>query len=195
MHVQMNRFNNYARRVLALAHREAVSLGHTTIGHEHIFLGLVQDEGNVGKLLSEQGFRIDAIRPLIDNLTPSSKKLPNQARSIELGETAEKALEGAVEIARGYGQTIITPEHLLLAITRQENAFLQQVMPRSDLDLERTQQELERLLSSLRSPGEFDELLETLNLCRDLIREGVDPIHRDRLNRIEQIVTDYFGSV
>jgi hypothetical protein len=68
-------------------------------------------------------------------------------------------------------------------------------MQRSYLDLDRTQQELGRLLSSLRSPGEFDELLETLNLCQDLIREGVDPIHLERLNRIEQIVTEYFGRV
>jgi ATP-dependent Clp protease ATP-binding subunit ClpA len=73
MHVQMNRFNNYARRVLALAHREAASLGHNTIGYEHIFLGLVQDEGNVGKLLEEQGLQIDAIRQTVDELAPSSK--------------------------------------------------------------------------------------------------------------------------
>jgi ATP-dependent Clp protease ATP-binding subunit ClpA len=54
-------FTAHAKRVLELALREALSLGHNSIGTEHVLLGIVRgSEGVATQLL--QGFGLDADR-------------------------------------------------------------------------------------------------------------------------------------
>ncbi|GAA1873366.1 ATP-dependent Clp protease ATP-binding subunit [Asanoa iriomotensis] len=56
-------FTPRARRVLELALREAIQLGHGHIGPEHILLGLVRDGGGVGaQVLAASGADVDAVR-------------------------------------------------------------------------------------------------------------------------------------
>ena len=52
-------FTPRARRVLELALREALQLGHAHIGPEHLLLGLVRDGGGVGAQVLA-GFGADA---------------------------------------------------------------------------------------------------------------------------------------
>ncbi|MBS1821450.1 MAG: hypothetical protein JST61_05685 [Acidobacteria bacterium] len=52
-----------AKRVLAYAAEEAERLGHSMIGTEHLFLGLLHDPGSrCGKMLVERGVDIRAVR-------------------------------------------------------------------------------------------------------------------------------------
>ena len=56
-------FTGRAKKVLALALREAVALRHDRIGTEHVLLGLIREgDGLAGLVLSEAGVDLDALR-------------------------------------------------------------------------------------------------------------------------------------
>ena len=55
------RFNDQARRVLALAEEEAEHLHHGYIGTEHLFLGLIEEgEGLAAQTLDSFGITLEA---------------------------------------------------------------------------------------------------------------------------------------
>jgi ATP-dependent Clp protease ATP-binding subunit ClpA len=56
------RFTDRARRVVALAQREARTLGHNYIGTEHILLGLIREGGSPAQLLAAAGVDHDRAR-------------------------------------------------------------------------------------------------------------------------------------
>ena len=67
------RFTKSARRVLENAKRQAVSLGHSFIGTEHLLLALLRTKGVASEVLKENGVLFDKIAELVeDNLTVDS---------------------------------------------------------------------------------------------------------------------------
>ncbi len=66
-----------ARRVLAYADEEAQELASTTIGNEHIFLGLLRAKSSLAaSLLSEHGIKISAVREEPPAPIPVPKPVP-----------------------------------------------------------------------------------------------------------------------
>ncbi|MCM8825138.1 MAG: ATP-dependent Clp protease ATP-binding subunit, partial [Candidatus Omnitrophica bacterium] len=58
-----------AKRVLALAYRQAQYFGHTYVGTEHLLLGLIaEEEGLAAKVLSRLGLTVENVRKAIENL-------------------------------------------------------------------------------------------------------------------------------
>lgn len=66
--------SNEAKQVLTFAAEEAERLGHTHIGTEHLFLGLLRDQKSyAGHLLSERGVDIAAVRESLANADRQSQ--------------------------------------------------------------------------------------------------------------------------
>jgi ATP-dependent Clp protease ATP-binding subunit ClpC len=90
-------FTPRAKRVLELALREALSLGHNYIGTEHILLGLVREyEGVAARVLLDFGVDAETVRSaVLEQLTPKAQEqsslLPNPLR--ELLEALEHWVE------------------------------------------------------------------------------------------------------
>jgi ATP-dependent Clp protease ATP-binding subunit ClpA len=62
-------FGKDAKKVLALALREAVALKHDYIGCEHLLLGMLHDDtGAAGRFLRARGVRQDAARIIVEEL-------------------------------------------------------------------------------------------------------------------------------
>jgi|SRR5690349_17111760 len=62
-------FGKDAKKVLALALREAVALKHNYIGCEHLLLGMLHDDtGAAGRFLRAKGVRQDAARIIVEEL-------------------------------------------------------------------------------------------------------------------------------
>src|SRR5215475_9178432 len=66
-----------SKSVLALAGRERVRLGASNLGTEHLFLGLLQQEGLASRLLRERNVRIESVRDQFEKTAPSA---PTQER-------------------------------------------------------------------------------------------------------------------
>ena len=68
-------FTPRAKKVLELALREALSLGHNYIGTEHILLGLVREgEGVAAQVLQKLGADLARVREAVVELIPGSSR-------------------------------------------------------------------------------------------------------------------------
>jgi len=69
----MERFTQRARRVLSLAHQEAERARQSSIGTEHLILGLMDEEGGVaGRVLRDLGMTPDRVREMVQRVSGTS---------------------------------------------------------------------------------------------------------------------------
>ena len=127
-------FTPRAKKVLELALREALSLGHNYIGTEHILLGIVREnEGVAARILADFGAGPDVIRNAVVEALggPSARRsgpVPlwrrRRRKYRALGEARDEALEeGDYELAR---------KRLELEIEARERAKAEPAEPPAD---------------------------------------------------------------
>ena len=133
-----NRFTDRAKRVLALAQDEATRMGHTYIGPEHLLLGLArladlrQADPSMKRIFDTLGLTLEQIRTELGKvIPPSGQPLPTE---IALSPETKELLQFAHESA---GDKPVVPEHLLLAIVRDEQSFGAQLLTRLGVTPER----------------------------------------------------------
>src|SRR6266540_3772386 len=141
----MERFTQRARRVLSLAHQEAVRSRNNNIGTEHLLLGLMDEEGGVaGRVLRELGMTSDRVREVIRRVTTSSSSFdPNR---VELAGETQQVLEHAVEEARRLGHHYIGTEHILLGLIRVDSTAME-VLRRLGVTPEQIRRQTRRVLN------------------------------------------------
>jgi ATP-dependent Clp protease ATP-binding subunit ClpC len=125
-------FTPRAKKVLELALREALSLGHNHIGPEHILLGLTREsEGVAMRILLARGADPDKIRDEVTSLAPRPSRPTAVATPmhvsgfdpwIRVGPAADlrKLLMIAAARALDDGRSEIDSSDVLLALTRDE---------------------------------------------------------------------------
>jgi ATP-dependent Clp protease ATP-binding subunit ClpC len=82
-------FTPRAQKVLELSFREALQLGHTNIGTEHILLGLIREgEGVAAQVLQQMGIDLRQagreVTRLLSGEHPAAAETAGAARSVEL---------------------------------------------------------------------------------------------------------------
>jgi ATP-dependent Clp protease ATP-binding subunit ClpC len=85
---QMMPFTPRAKKVLELALREALSLGHNYIGTEHVLLGLVREEKSVGtRILFDFGVDAETVRSevirMLSGQAPGAPRRPRWEYKVE----------------------------------------------------------------------------------------------------------------
>src|SRR5512133_2995293 len=120
----MERFTQRARRVLSLAHQEAERARQSSIGTEHLILGLMDEEGGVaGRVLRDLGMTPDRVREMVQRVSGNATNFdPNR---IELAAETQQVLEYAIEEARRLGHHYIGTEHILLGLVRIESTGME----------------------------------------------------------------------
>ncbi|MFZ5882084.1 MAG: ATP-dependent Clp protease ATP-binding subunit [Chloroflexota bacterium] len=141
----MERFTQRARRVLSLAHQEAERARQSSIGTEHLLLGLMDEEGGVaGRVLRELGMTTNRLREIIERVSGADAQFdPNR---IELAVDTQQVLEFAVDEARRMGHHYIGTEHILLGLVRVEGRALE-VLRRLGVSAEQIRRQTRRVLN------------------------------------------------
>src|SRR2546430_14748186 len=114
-----DRFNDRAKRVLALAQDEAIRFNHNYIGVEHLLLGLVREgEGVAARVLDSLGVELSKARTSVEFIIGrgDATKSPSE---ITLSTRTKKVIELAIDEARKLGHAYVGTEHLLLGIVRE----------------------------------------------------------------------------
>jgi hypothetical protein len=113
------RFGDEARRVLAYAREEALSLNHNYLGTEHVLLGLLHDFPGVGaRLLRRLGVELDETRAAVEFVV--GRGAAPVTEELGLAPRAKRTLAAAVEAAEAAGRAAAAPEDLLLALLHGE---------------------------------------------------------------------------
>lgn len=140
------------RQVIAYAIDEARKLGHKYVGSEHLLLGLLREGHNIpAQVLSQRGLNLDSVREEVLTLLRSSTQEDHVAPAsghdalewIHQQELAKafrspkfwRRLILAVDSANRLGHGEIRDEHLLLAILRDPESFVTQMLAEKGVDV------------------------------------------------------------
>ena len=114
------RYHAQTLELIQSAARKARSLGHSYVGSAHLLLALSREPGNVGLVLRQLGVDpelTEAMALLLYGAGTPDLPLPQG-----LTEEARQLLLGAAREAKRQKCREIRPEHLLLALARQEDS-------------------------------------------------------------------------
>lgn len=177
---KMERFTQRARRVLSLAQEEAERMQHSSIGTEHLLLGLMREDGGVaGRVLRDLGLDVKRVEELVEQLTQSSvREAPVQ---LDLSPGTKNVLELAIEEARRMGHHYIGTEHLLLGLVRQTDGVAMDVLKRLGVNPEEIRRQTRRVLQE--SP------VQTQNNPPEEKRQPLRP-RAEKTPLVDQLATD-----
>ncbi len=139
------KFSNKIKEVLSYSREEAVRLGNATINTEHLFLGLLRDgEGMAINILLELGLDLSETKTIIENKIrgteiPSPLTDPD---SLPLFKSAERVLKLVTLVARELKTENINTAHLLLAILKDENSLVTQLLEEKNIDFHTVKAEM-----------------------------------------------------
>ncbi|MET3699963.1 ATP-dependent Clp protease ATP-binding subunit ClpC [Bacillus oleivorans] len=182
--MMFGRFTERAQKVLALSQEEAMRLGHSNIGTEHILLGLVREgEGIAAKALYGLGLSPEKIQKEAENLIGRGQ---DQSQNPHYTPRAKKVIELSMDEARKLGHSYVGTEHILLGLIREGEGVAARVLNNLGVSLNKARQQVLQLLGSNEAGGHqgsshSNASTPTLDsLARDLTaiaREGsLDPV-------------------
>lgn len=140
------KFSQKVKDVLSYSREEAIRLGNSNIGTEHLFLGIIRDgEGIAIDVLTSMGISLNEIKKLIEDHIRNEKPAPlAELENLPLLKTAERVLKLVYLEARSLKNTTIDTGHLLLAIIRDENSLVTQMLETQNVTYESLKSEIAR---------------------------------------------------
>jgi ATP-dependent Clp protease ATP-binding subunit ClpC len=147
----MDQFTQKARRVLSLAQKEAERLCKEHIGTEHFLLGLMLEEGGIAnRVLRDLGLELDRVKQLVDNETGFG----TFSGKVTLALDSQRLLELAIDEAKRNGQPNVGTEHILLAMTRNEESTAMRILARLGVTPEQIRRHTRRIILETRQQPE-----------------------------------------
>ena len=140
------RYTPRARKVVMVAHNEAVAARTPEGRPEHLVLGLLSEpEAIAAKVITAQGILLDTVRQAATAaLPPAAEEVPEL---IPYGADAKKVLELTFREALRLGHNYIGTEHILLALLEFENG--EGVLSGLGLRKEAVESQVAEMLASL----------------------------------------------
>ena len=183
------KFTERARQVILQAREEALDLGHSYLGSEHILMALIKEEDIPTLVLSRFGLSADKVRKAIMGQVNRG----SHTGEILFAPDAKRVIEFAVEEARILHHQFVGPEHLLIGIVREKTGLGGRILRGFGLDEYSVRREVLQILGEL-PPQESVKYAPTPNLDRfsrdltQMAREGkLDPVI-GRENEIERVI-------
>ncbi len=197
-----NKFSFHVQQAIQYAREEALRLGHDSIGSEHLLLGLLQlGEGKASEILQSHGVDFEAVRQTIEEAI-ESPSTTLRTGNIPFTKRAEKILKLSYIEGKNLNAENIGTEHLLLALTKDEEGLAAQILAGYNVTFETTKQELEQMKiedqetkSEFVAPKSKSKTPVLDHFGRDLTqlgREGkLDPIigRDNEIQRVAQILS------
>jgi ATP-dependent Clp protease ATP-binding subunit ClpA len=142
----LDKLNEQAHKVLALADEEARRFQHNYIGTEHLLLGLTRDqEGVAAQVLARLGVRLEQVRSAVEFIIGHGDHIV--AHEIGLTPRSKRVIELAIDEAQRLNQPLASTEHILLGLVREGRGIAAGVLESMGLNLARVRQQTLDLLS------------------------------------------------
>ncbi len=132
------KFSARVREVLTHSREEAVRLKNNYIGIEHLFLGIIKEgKGMAYKILIDAGINVDSVKNYIEKTIISSGPDISNSQNIPFVRQAEKIIKLTYLEARRFQSQKVGTEHLILAILKDPDNIVTQILSRNGLDYQR----------------------------------------------------------
>lgn len=163
------RFTERAQTVILAAQKESQLFKHGYIGTEHILLGIMNEGGYAKELLNKFSIEANTIRDMIEECLGIGDVLMPKGELLLTPRTKRLFDESFIE-AKKLNHNYVSPEHLLLALVREEEGVAYTILSRLNLDFKELRNELTMFLT-----GKEDEQLREENNTRE-IKESNTPM-------------------
>ncbi|MHB1454953.1 MAG: ATP-dependent Clp protease ATP-binding subunit [Saccharofermentanales bacterium] len=159
----MVRFSERTGLVMKIAYEASRKSGLDYVGTEHLLYGILSEEANAAfELLASEGLTINAMK---DALKQVSGKSMNEDETVEdiadvnkliemFTPRTKRVLEIAAMAARNAAQSVVEPEHLLIAIIRENENMALKIMTAAGMDVRRIYADL--MASLISESGESE---------------------------------------
>jgi len=139
------KFSQKVKEVISYSREEALRLNHSSIGIEHILLGLIREgDGLAIKVLKSLEVDIILLRKKIeDGIKDNISMLPANADSLPLTKQAEKVMRITVLEAKHLKSDTVSTEHLMLAILKNKDNIGTQILNKMEVDYDIFKAELD----------------------------------------------------
>ena len=127
-------FSKRVQNIMKYSKEEAIRLGHSYVGSEHLLLGLSREDSGLGsKIFDIYDCNIEDIRAMVEDMIKTSGGTMTLGH-LPLTRRAERILRNAFNEASTMGATIADDEHLLLAILKETEGIAYEVLNAHNLD-------------------------------------------------------------
>lgn len=141
------RYTESARRVLFFARSEASMKGSPGIESEHLLAGLLrEDQGVVPRVLRESNVERESLQQDYERRAVFVEQVP-MSREIPFSRATQAVLQLTVQEADGLRHGYIGPEHLLLALLRQEGTIAGSILASHGLRVNQVRETVARVLA------------------------------------------------
>jgi ATP-dependent Clp protease ATP-binding subunit ClpC len=129
-------FTDKAIRAIMLAQEEARRTGHNLVGTEQLLLGLIAEGTSLAAtILEEMGVDLKLARQTVQQAI--GKGSGYAPANIPFTPKTKRIFEQSFQESRQLGNNYVAPEHLLLALTREDESVAAKVL--EQLNIDRTQ--------------------------------------------------------
>ncbi len=140
------KFSQRVKNVLTFSREEAIRLGNSYIGLEHLLLGIIREgNGMAIQIIKYLGIGIDDIRRTVEASIRNAEKQHKKSENIQLIKQAERALKITYLEAKLFNSELIGTEHLLLAILKDEDNLITKTFRKKGIDYAAVKDEVKAL--------------------------------------------------
>ena len=145
-------FSPRVKDVISYSKEEALRLGHSSIGTEHLMLGILRDgEGKAVSILKSIEIDLNVLRQKVEILNPAvveNSGVVNNKKNLHLTRQAERALKTTFLEAKLFQSDIINTAHLLLCILRNENDPTTKLLLKLNIDYDIVKEQFKLMIAS-----------------------------------------------
>jgi ATP-dependent Clp protease ATP-binding subunit ClpC len=144
------KFSPQVKDVITYSREEALRLGHSYIGVEHLLLGLIREGESVAvKVLLSLDVDLSKLRKVIESSIKSTASQPTvkptSTGMIPLVKQAERILKITYLEAKTFKATLVGTEHLLLSILKDQDNVATRSLKSFNVDYQIVRDELENM--------------------------------------------------
>lgn len=144
------KFSPQVKDVITYSREEALRLGHSYIGVEHLLLGLIREGESVAvKVLVNLDVDLSKLRKVIESSIKSTASQPTvkptSTGMIPLVKQAERILKITYLEAKTFKATLVGTEHLLLSILKDQDNVATRSLKSFNVDYQIVRDELENM--------------------------------------------------
>ena len=156
------KYSKHLKKVLSYSREEAVRLGNDYIGNEHLFLGILREgTSNILQILVNNGIDLNIIKKSIESKIKDKDISGQQPEELSLLKTTARNLKFIWFEAKDFEENLATPDHLILAILKEEQAekgIIFSIFNENELTYDKVKDALISLIyNQAGGPGDIDD--------------------------------------
>ena len=129
-------FSKGVQKILKFAKEEAVRLGHSYVGSEHLLLGIIKNnKGNAASILIAIGCDLEEMKGMMEEMAKPSGGTMTLGH-LPLTRRAERILRTTFSEAQSMEMDLANQSHLLLALLREDEGLATEILSAFSVDYE-----------------------------------------------------------